>query len=206
MLVIGALSAGLTGLCTIDIGGVDLGGDVAIGEVAPRTVRAMHPFSYTDFGGRDEAALAASEAVAPVYAHRLKRADEVAARIADAFSDGRQELVQGDATQPAAIEAFRKAVEPHLSDDDIAVLAAAGFPAEAEQLTKHLVGRAMSGYIIADRRDLPIEGVGVVVLELSADGRHEPLLVTATRCCPLTRNRTPPEWGAATSHKRRREP
>lgn len=176
--VAGALSAGLTGLCTVDVAGVDLGGDVAIGEVAPRTVRAMHPFSYTDFGGRDEAAKAAAAAIAPVYAHRLKRADEVSARIADAFTAGRLQLVPGDtATQGAAIEAFRKAVEPHLSDEDIAVLAAAGFPAQAEQLTKHLVGRAMSGYVIADRRDLPVDGVGVVVLELSADGHHEQRLV-----------------------------
>ncbi len=180
LVVLVGLTAMLTGLCTVHLGGLDFGDDLAVGEVAPRTVRAMHTFSYTDFAARDSASAMAREAVAPVYAYRRDLSGELETRISDAFEAGRARVARPEASS-TPVDGFRDALGLHLPDGDLAALSEVGFAPAAEALAKRLVGRAMSGYVIADRDDLPAEGVGIVVLELSADGVDEQPLAARTQ-------------------------
>lgn len=162
------------GLCAVDFAQAPAD-DLVSGEVAPRTVRASRTFQYTDFALRETALGEARKNVAPVYVYRAKLVGELQARITAAFEAGRDALDGGTPTDARAIsiQAFRDALGVHIPDDEIGELADARFPAPAEELSKVLIGRAMSGLVINDRAELPVDPVALQVIELGADGATE---------------------------------
>lgn len=162
------------GLCAVDFAQAPAD-DLVTGEVAPSTVRASHTFQYTDFARRETALGEARKSAAPVYVYRAELVGELQGRITAAFVAGRDALDEG-ATPEArarAIDAFREALGVHVPDDEIGVLADAGFPSPAEELSKVLLGRAMAGLVINDRAELPVDPVPLQVIDLGADGATE---------------------------------
>ena len=176
---------------------------IALGDVAPRTVKAPYDLRYQDFAAREEAQAQARATVLPVYRAELN--ENQSARVAAAFEAARTlieaaeppPLEEGDTesvpegppppTAEELIGAFRSALGVHIPDDDLLPLVEAGFPSEAEAVSVDLLRRAMRGYVVADRALLPSEGGGIRVVE-SQGG--EPSEITVT---DLDRIRTPEE-------------
>lgn len=153
--------------------------DLAVGDVAPRSVEAPTDFSYQDFAARERRQEEARQAVAPVFVHRASLSDELELRIERAFAEGRAALdASGEAAEADRLAtvavAFRSALGSHVPNSDLEPLVSAGFPSEGEQLARDLLGRAMRGYIARDPDTVPNGAIRII--ELRALDREEVLI------------------------------
>ncbi len=156
--------------------------ELQVGDVAPRTVKANQSFQYIDEADRTERATAARSSALPVYVVEAGLESRISQRVRIAFEQGRGALepaapVDGEAPEggeeAAAPElvladvasAFRTNVGVHVPDADVASLAVAGFPREAEDLAVKLITRAMAGYVVDDRASLPADAQTIRLVE-----------------------------------------
>src|SRR5690606_14254231 len=119
--------------------------ELAVGDVAPRTVEAPFTYRYQDFEERERRQVEARAAVPVVYVHRADLADSLTQRIGDAYTAGRAEwravleaAPEADPTDvpvPQVVgDVFRKALGAHVPDVVLEPLVRAGLPPEAEAL------------------------------------------------------------------------
>lgn len=131
---------------------------LAEGDVAPRTVRAPYPFTYTDEGARSAAQAAAVAAARPVFLLDAGLMPEVAARLTTAFRTARAAHEEGGADLDA-VGVFLRDAGVVLSRDVIAPLQRAGFPEEAaDTITGWLQDAYGDRLVLSDRSALPADG------------------------------------------------
>lgn len=142
--------------------------DWKAGEVATRDIQAPFPFPYVDQDMTTSRQEAASQAIPPVFEHDTAASTQLQARISTAFDAARQRHASTVAAATASGQedlspesldalavAFIKQVGLDLEPNEVAPLAAQGFPKESEALINELVADAMSGLIIGSRSILP---------------------------------------------------
>jgi len=166
--------------------------ELRAGDVAPRTVKAPFGFAYTDQARYEAARQEAEERTSPVFVHRANLVDDAQASVASAFRAGRAGLpdppepapdAEGEAPEDTdapeldttdAEEAFLDELGVQIPAADVAALAEAGFPADAERLAVDLLERAMRDKLITLSRDaLPQDRRPITVLHLRGRDREE---------------------------------
>lgn len=135
--------------------------ELAVGDVAPRTITAPYDFHYQDTQARLRDQEAAREAVRPVLVYDEQLEERLAERVDSAFDSARGRLAASAEQPPTeddmaeSVVVFRDALSRHLPSRVLAPLAAAGFPEEAARLTRELLMAGMSGYVVGDVDTLP---------------------------------------------------
>jgi putative nucleotidyltransferase with HDIG domain len=188
------LIAGLAvGLLVIDYGGT-AAERLAIGDVAPRTLRAPRSFLFEDLAATEARRAEARAEVRPVFVHRADALERQRAAIAAAFDGGRAELMaavgehlpedgaleRDVASLPPAVraglrDAFRARLGVHLPDADVAALAASHFSEEAAAFAGTLLGDVDDRLVLASRDVLPRDRGAILVL--GPDGASERMVL-----------------------------
>ncbi|MBW2253439.1 MAG: HDIG domain-containing protein [Deltaproteobacteria bacterium] len=159
--------------------------ELAVGDVAPRTVEAPLTFRYQDFAERDRRQVEARQMVPAVYVYRADLAAGIQQNISQAYAAGLEELTlvleAGGLESPEelpelperVVTRFREALGVHVPPEVVAPLARAGFAKEAETLSKQLFAAATRGPIIADMERLPPPQQPITIIEIHYAERVE---------------------------------
>jgi len=159
--------------------------ELAVGDVAPRTVEAPFTFRYQDFAERERRQVEARDAVPPVFVYRADLAAGIQQNIGLAYTAGREELSlvleAGGLENPRelpeipdrVVTRFREALGVHVPPEVVVPLARAGFPKEAETLSKQLFAAATRKPIIADLERLPPAPQPITIIEVRYADRVE---------------------------------
>ncbi len=159
-----ALVSAVSGWLLAPPDGARLPGPEALGQPAPRTIRADQDYDIEDPEATARRRVEAAAAVRPVYDHDEGAPGEAAARIHAAFQLMRDEeaaLVSAgwaEAVKPAELVrrygaqrgAFASRLQVLVRDDDFAALAEAHFSEAAERELASLALRGLSGEVVED--------------------------------------------------------
>ena len=171
--------------------------DDALGKLFSGTLKANRDYDVQDpdttFDKREDAA----RSVWPVYDYDGGSAAVLQRRIADAFAGGREALQQWKRANPVKAprtarhgeaelnafllsqrDAFWKALQAVVEDDDYLELARTGFDAKVEHAAMRLAGLAAAGFIVEERgllaadreRGIMVRTVGVLTTGVTAAG------------------------------------
>ncbi|MEN0068019.1 MAG: HDIG domain-containing metalloprotein, partial [Myxococcota bacterium] len=162
-------------LLVVDVTGATQG-DLPVGSVAPRTVRAPFAFSYPDFAAQERAKEQARATAEPVYVYQASKLDDGLARIERAFADAREALAarRGDAEEIPPLtedqslhllEAFLGPLGVRVSEPAVQALIEDGFGQAAEDMARRWLRQAMEDrYIVASRDQLPADRRPILLL------------------------------------------
>ncbi len=161
---------------------------LAVGDVAPRTVKAPFPFKYQDFAERERRQDEAEAGVAPVYVWQADEQRQLTARIdyafqsmrervakqqSDAAQDGQEADRLSDAEAISRADDLQNALGVHMSVEKLLPIVNDDFPEPAQRLARGLVERAMRGYVVLSREQLPAEAKVIRVIENRGGERTE---------------------------------
>jgi putative nucleotidyltransferase with HDIG domain len=159
--------------------------ELQVGDVAPRSVEAPFTFRYQDYAERERRQVEAHNMVPAVYVYRADLAAGIQQNIGRAYATGREELSlvmeAGGLQSPSELKdtpervvtRFRDALGVHIPPEVVAPLARAGFPTEAEALSKQLLAAATRGPIIANLEQLPPPPQPITIIEVRGAERVE---------------------------------
>ncbi len=158
----------LAALLVVDVPGGS-SGDLRVGSVAPRTVRAPFAFTYPDFAAQEEAREEARATAEPVYVYQPGKLTDGLGRIERAFAAGREALEtrQGEAEEVPPLteeqslhimEAFLGPLGVAVGEGAVRALIDDSFALPAEDMAKRWLRQAMQDrYIVASRDQLPAD-------------------------------------------------
>ncbi len=152
--------------------------DWSVGDVAEYDVVAAADFPFVDAAATLARETEAETAVAPVFTADLTVGKRIGNRISEAFDMARRRLpaTVGAEAQATLTADFLAAIEVTIEPADLAVLQAAGYSREVEDITIELVEVALRRYVIADRATLPSPPRPITVVRVLGDERDEQTL------------------------------
>jgi len=153
-----------------------------VGEVAKREVRTSRTFEFVDLDETEVRQAAAEARVLQVFSLDGELGQRIQARVADAFTLGRQRhgeaLLSAQAesrTELTAAElgevsqAFVAMLQVHLDPADLERVQSLVWTPELERLSLILIDVGMRGYVITDRSTLPGGDAAITVIRLVRD-------------------------------------
>jgi len=172
------------GLLVVDYGGAPAE-RLAVGEVAPRTIRAPRSFTYDDESATRARRDAAEAEIRPVFRHRTELVDTHRQAVHAAFRDAREDLVGAIADhladveiedqrseidllpaepRQAIVEVFRQRLGVALPEPQVVALARAHFLDEARDLALTLLEDVQGRLVLASRDELPADRGPITVV------------------------------------------